>query len=105
MGGMNGYKKSLYGDDLITTLSANFINATDMLSNADLYDFNMLAIPGTNVNITAHQIIIENAIDMVETRGDVIYIADFFSVTADSPAEPTGFSNMDSYDSSYAATY
>jgi len=65
----------------------------------------MLVIPGTDGSIRAHKIIMENAINMVETRGDAIYIQDFFTVTATDPASPGLINDLESFDSSYAAVY
>jgi len=101
-GGRNGYRKSLGGSTLVTTLSAEYKQAIDLLANSDLYDFNMLVIPGTIASM--HSSIIENAINMVETRGDAFYVSDFFALSADNPSEPDS-TNLATFDSSYAATY
>lgn len=103
-GGLNGYRKSLAGSSLITSLSGEYQKAITLLENADIYDFNMLVIPGTIATYASHSSIIEQAIDMVETRGDAFYIADMFSITADNAAEPDNTS-VENFDTSYAATY
>jgi len=101
---MNGYKKSLAGSDLVGALSADYEIAINLLENQDLYDFNMLIVPGTIAAQSAHSGIIEQAINMVETRGDAIYIADMFAQTVDNPAAPDNDS-IQGFNSSYAATY
>lgn len=103
-GGRDGYKKSLGGSDLITALSGDFEKAMTLLSNSDIYDFNMLVIPGTIASYSPHAGIIENGINMVETRGDAFYIADMFALTADNASEPDS-TTLNTFDSSYAATY
>lgn len=103
-GGMDGYKKSLSGSDLVGALSADYELAINLLENQDLYDFNMLVVPGTIASYTSHSGIIEQAINMVETRGDAIYIADMFAETVDNPGNPDSDS-VQGFDSSYAAAY
>jgi len=103
-GGMNGYKKSLAGSALVGALSADYEIAINLLENQDLYDFNMLIVPGTIAAQSAHSGIIEQAINMVETRGDAIYVADMFAQTVDNPAAPDNDS-IQGFNSSYAATY
>ena len=101
---MDGYKKSLAGSDLVGALSADYELAINLLENQDLYDFNMLVVPGTIASETSHSGIIEQAINMVETRGDAIYIADMFAETVDNPGNPDADS-IQGFDSSYAAAY
>jgi len=103
-GGHDGYKKSETNATLLTTLSAEFGSAIGLLKNADLYEFNMLLVPGTVANIPAQSYIIEKGIDCCEERGDAFYIADLFAVTADNPASPDAES-VNSYDTNYAGTY
>ena len=103
-GGYNGYGASLGGADLITALSAEYTQALNMLENKDIYDFNMLVVPGTNSTLAAHASIIEAGIDLCEVRGDALYIADLIPETVTDPGNPID-TQIANYDSNYAATY
>jgi hypothetical protein len=104
-GGYNGYGSSLGGEALITALSAEYTQALNMLENKDIYDFNMLSVPGTNATNSAHAAIIEGGIDLCETRGDAIYIADLAPLDGfNDPGNPID-TEIAAYDSNYAATY
>ena len=82
--------------------SAAYKTAIDILSNTDLYDFNLIFTPGVIRNL--HSTTVDRMIDMCETRGDVLYIYDDNSLT-DSIATAINQVNASGINSSYAATY
>jgi len=102
-GGHDGYRKSLDSQDLLTSLSAEYAAITQLLKNADIYDFDLLVVAGTDATNPAHSYVIEAGIDLCEERGDAFYIADLFAQTVDNPEEPNN--ETDSYDTNYGATY
>jgi len=53
-----------------------YLDAIDILSNKDQYDFDLLFTPGLIDNLPLHSRIITRAIAMVEDRGDVFYVID-----------------------------
>lgn len=54
----------------------NYLDAIDMLSNKDQFDFDLLVTPGLFDLLPSHAQIITRAINMVEDRGDAFYIID-----------------------------
>lgn len=54
----------------------NYLDAIDMLSNKDQFDFDLLVTPGLFDLLPAHAQIISRAINMCEDRGDAFYIVD-----------------------------
>jgi hypothetical protein len=66
-----------FGYDLSASTTAGavaFNKAIDILSNADEYDFNLLAIPGVLASL--HGSVTNYATSMVENRGDAFYVLD-----------------------------
>lgn len=53
-----------------------YLDAIDILSNRDQYDFDVLFTPGLIDNLEDHSKVITRAISMVETRGDAFYVID-----------------------------
>lgn len=53
-----------------------YLDAFDILSNKDQYDFDLLVTPGLIDNLEDHSKVITRAISMVEARGDAFYIID-----------------------------
>lgn len=51
-------------------------DAIDILANTDMYDFDLLFTPGLVDNLNHHSSIITRAINMVEDRGDAMYVID-----------------------------
>jgi hypothetical protein len=74
--------------------------AINAISNADEFDINMVVTPGVIREL--HPAVTTKVIDMVESRQDCFYIADFNKVTATIP-EATAQANA--VDSNYVATY
>ena len=94
---------NLYGFNLKTTSGAGYKGykkALDILSNQDEYDINMLAMPG--VIHSAHPLVTQAGIDMVEGRGDAFFVMD--SSIASSTVN-TAVSNVSGLDTNYAAVY
>ena len=94
---------NLYGFDLSTTSAAGtkgYQKALDILSNQDEYDINMLAMPG--VIHSAHPLVTNGGIDMVEGRGDAFFIMDLMVKEA---SVNTAVSNASGLDTNYAAVY
>tara|TARA_R110000824_G_scaffold1973_3_gene9640 strand:+ start:866 stop:3466 length:2601 start_codon:yes stop_codon:yes gene_type:complete len=89
-------------------LSAAYVDAVDILSNADEYDYNMLAMPGvTNAAVGGTQ---SRAIDMVTARGDAFFLAELGSDsdgTGDDKtmSVQTAVDKAAGIDSSYAAAW
>jgi len=54
----------------------NYLDAIDMLSNKDQFDFDLLVTPGLFDLLPSHAQIISRAINMCEDRGDAFYIVD-----------------------------
>jgi hypothetical protein len=80
--------------------TTSYLRAIRTLSNADEWDINMLVTPGVIGRI--HSTVTQAAVDMVESRQDCFYIADFAEVGS-SIADVTETAN--SYDTNYTATY
>lgn len=82
--------------------STSYLDALELLRNADEYDINMLMLPGVVDQYSNHAKINTAAINMCEDRGDVFYIMD-----------PTGFGATigqaqivsEGRNTSYAAAY
>ena len=94
---------NLYGFNLKTTNGAGYKaykKALDIVSNQDEYDINMLAMPG--VIHSAHPLVTQAGIDMVEGRGDAFFVMD--SSIAASTIN-TAVSNISGLDTNYAAVY
>ena len=94
---------NLYGFNLKTTAGAGYLaykKALDILSNQDEYDINMLAMPG--VIHSAHPLVTQAGIDMVEGREDAFFVLDA-SIAASSVNEVV--SNVSGLDTNYAAVY
>jgi hypothetical protein len=94
---------NVFGFDLSSTSAvggAAYKKATDILSNKDRYDFNILATPGV---IDQHHSAVNNqTLNMVEERADAIFIMDLEKEDAsvrDAKLQTAGL------DSSYAAVY
>jgi hypothetical protein len=82
------------------TGTTSYIRAIRTLSNADEWDVNMLVTPGVIGRL--HSTVTQAAVDMVEARQDVFYIADL-GASDDSIADVTATAS--SYDSNYTGTY
>ena len=85
-------------------VSANAVtdydNAAAVLGNTDAFSFNVLLTPG--LNQAHHAVTLGKFIDLVETRGDAIYIADLTQYGA-GVSDATG--EAADLNSSYAAAY
>ena len=83
---------------------SSYIDALNLLANADEYDINLLLIPGIVDNFGGgHTGIITKAIDVCEARGDCFLIYD--SVGYDTTNISTVTTKVEERDSNYAATY
>jgi hypothetical protein len=96
------------GYELDNTTSAkggsSYIEALNLLSNADEYDINLLLIPGIVDNLgNGHTGIISKAIDVCETRGDCFLIYDTVEYNITNIATVTG--KAAERDTNYGATY
>lgn len=60
----------------LATYSSPYLDAIDILSNKDQYDYDLLFTPGLIDNLQNHARIITRAIAMVEDRGDAFYVID-----------------------------
>ena len=77
-----------------------YIRAIRAVSNPDEWDINMLATPG--IVRAFHPLVVDTAIDMVESRQDAFYITELAG--ADSDIQ-TVVDEANMVDSNYAATY
>ena len=81
-----------------------YIDALNLLANADDYDINLLLIPGIIDSLgDAHTGIVTKAIDICESRGDCFLIYDVEPYSTTNITTVTG--NAGTRDSNYAATY
>jgi len=80
--------------------SVAYTKAINAVSNPDEWDINMVVTPG--IVRSLHPAIVTKAIDMVESRQDAFYIADFNDFD-DTITEATDQANA--VDSNYVATY
>ena len=80
--------------------SIAYAKAINAISNGDEYDINMVVTPG--IIREHHPAITTRVIDMVESRQDAFYIADFTDVDADIT---TATEQANAVDSNYVATY
>lgn len=91
------------GFDLSTSTSAGsraYKKALDAISNPDVFDINLLVLPG--VVYSQHAYIANYALNVCESRGDCFYIMD--TVLA-SDTTTTAVNTAALIDSNYAATY
>ena len=96
------------GYDLTSTTAQDggsaYIEALNLLANADEYDINLLLVPGIMDNLgDAHTGIITKAIDVAESRGDCFVIYDSVEHSVTNLTTVTG--KVSERDSNYAATY
>ena len=76
--------------------------AISLLSNKDEYNFNLLILPGVVDQLANHSVVIGDAIQLCEDRGDCFLVYDNTSKT-DNVA--TAKTNTEARNSSYAAAY
>ncbi len=96
------------GLDCTTSTSAGSIaynQAVTALSNADVYDINLIAVPG--IMHQHHPYVTNLVVDMCEKRGDVFYIMDLYSDDGNPSSgqidEVVRFASQ--YDTNIAAAY
>ena len=92
-----------FGYDISTSDADGYLaykRGLDALSNQDLYDFNMLLLPG--VIRSQHSALTQAAMDLCESRGDAFYVMD--SSTQDASIS-SAINTVASIDTSYSATY
>ncbi len=99
--GLNKHKADpLSSEDMTTDLAYQvhaYRTALDMISNADEYDLNLLAIPGVYASKVTNY-----ALDKVEDRGDMFYVMEISgSSVTDAIADVAG----KELDTSYAGVY
>jgi hypothetical protein len=111
--GLNPVIKPLYGDKITggntqgfdcansnASGSVAYRKAINAISNPDEFDINMVVAPGIIRRL--HSNVTDRVIDMVESRQDAFYIADF-SAAEDTISQATEEANK--VDSNYVATY
>ncbi len=82
--------------------SGGYATALSLLSNKDQYNFNLLIIPGIVDQQTDHSVVIGQAIQLCEDRGDCFLVYDNTNLT-DNVA--TAKTNTEVRNSSYCAAY
>ncbi len=80
--------------------SRAFKQALDAISNPDVYDINLLILPGVIYEL--HPYVAEYALNVCETRGDCFYILDLVQASATAATAVTQAALLDS---NYAAAY
>ena len=85
-----------------TVGTGGYKTAISLLSNKDEYNFNLLILPGVVDQLANHSVVIGDAIQLCEDRGDCFLVYDNTSKT-DSVA--TAKTNTEARNSSYAAAY
>ena len=85
-----------------TVGTGGYKTAISLLSNKDEYNFNLLILPGVVDQLANHSVVIGDAIQLCEDRGDCFLVYDNTSKT-DSVA--TAKINTEARNSSYAAAY
>ena len=88
------------GLDADATTGINYDSAALTLANRDEYRFNVLLTPG--INKSQHSSVVNSFVNMVEDRGDAIYVADLYQYGG-SIANVTTQANA--MNSSFAAAY
>lgn len=94
---------NLFGLDLSTSTSAgagSYIKALNILANKELYNFDILALPG--VLEQYHSAVTSVAQSVCEGRTDAVYLRDLTGLNA---SVATAVSTAAGLDSSYSATY
>ena len=86
----------------VTVGAGGYATALSLLSNKDEYSFNLLMLPGVIDQETDHSIVIGQAIQLCEDRGDCFLIYDNTNLT---DAVSDAKTNTEARNSSYAATY
>jgi hypothetical protein len=100
--GLNNNTNTM-GFDLSATGSgsAAYIKALDILSNTDLYDYNLLFTPG--VVHALHPTVTNYAMDMCDNRGDVFYVFDANKMDLTNSNDIV--TTIEDVDTSYSGTY
>lgn len=101
--GSNISSTNVFGMNLSSTTTAGglaYAKAINILANKDLYNFNILAVPG--VIDEFHGAVTNTVLNMIEERGDSIYIMDLSDIDATVASAANETSDLDS---SYAAVY
>lgn len=105
-GGYDGWGKvGSYRDRVNELFYNSFIKAVEILNNTELYDFNLLFIPGTNILNAKHIDIITAGIQVCEDRKDAMYIPDLVPFDDTPMLENSGETILIKYDTNYAAYY
>lgn len=111
-GGNDGLKSpgQAYFYDAITNTSTNsqgytseaYLDAINLLSNKDEYDFNLLLLPGLVAANPVTSLGLSSAIDMVEGRGDAFVVIDTVGYGSNLS---TVLQTSTSFNTNYAGTY
>lgn len=89
-------------DNATTSGSQAYFTALNIMSNAETFDINLLAMPG--INMADHKIVCDKAIDVAATRGDTFVILDPVKQSQTIGVAISGVENS-LIDSNYAAAY
>jgi hypothetical protein len=101
--GSNITSTNVFGLNLSSTSTPGglaYKKATDILSNKDRYDFNIVATPGV-IDELHHPVVIQT-LNMVEERADAVYVMDLTDIDASVASAALETADLDS---SYAAVY
>ena len=98
--------KNVQGMDLSKRKSSGsqaYRRAFQALSNQDEFDINLLVTPG--LNLEQHRSIVNEGVDLCETREDCFYILDVVSADGQPGKVDEAVTEASTIDSNYAATY
>jgi len=89
-------------DSAASSGSVSYAKALNIMSNAETFDINLLAMPG--VNMADHKPVIDKAIDVATNRGDTFVVIDPVKQSQTIGVAISGVENS-LVDSNYAAAY
>jgi phage tail sheath protein FI len=107
-GGTGTYSSnSLFFENISNTntqgvIANNYLDAILLLSNKDEYQFKIITTPGLIYSYNSHSTAMNNLLEIVENRGDALYIMDLVGYASNPTVITTEANNIDS---SYAASY
>ncbi len=90
------------GDDSQGLVADDYTTSINLLANQDLFQYNLITVPGLIKNESNHSSILTTIVDNAQTRGDNLAIIDLVEYEANIG---TVTSKATDIDSSYAATY
>jgi hypothetical protein len=100
--GSDLYNEDISNSDTQGLNASDYTNAISLMSNADEYQYNVIAVPGLCYAASTHKSQLTNLINNTQNRGDAIAVIDTELFNG---SVATATSTANTIDSSYAATY